>query len=196
MKTRVIKLCTALLAFGVFSGCSPTSATSDTQQSRRGALTLSPNAAVAQANDASSRQAAEQSKRAEFPLNLSDAQWRQRLTPAQYHVLREEGTERAFSGEYDKHDEPGVYNCAACDHPLFSSQTKFDSRTGWPSFYQPISADNIATSADHKLRSKRTEVHCANCGGHLGHVFRDGPKPTGLRYCVNSVALKFEAAGE
>ena len=126
-----------------------------------------------------------------FEIERAPEEWRKQLTPAQYQVLRGHGTERPFSHPYDKVYAPGVYNCAGCDLPLFASTTKFDSRTGWPSFWKPID-DAIGTKEDRTFWVMvRTEVHCRRCGGHLGHVFNDGPKPTGLRYCMNGVSMKF-----
>lgn len=120
----------------------------------------------------------------------TEAQWREELTAEQYRVLREKGTEPAFSGEYNDCKQDGIYQCAACGEPLFDAQTKFDSGTGWPSFYAPISENNVLNETDRSHGMTRTETLCANCGSHLGHVFPDGPKPTGQRYCMNSVSLK------
>jgi peptide-methionine (R)-S-oxide reductase len=136
--------------------------------------------------------AAEES--AVFEVSYTDAEWRQRLTPAQYGVLRQHGTERAGSSPLNAEKRAGTFHCAGCDLPLFSSAAKYESGTGWPSFYQPL--DNaIGTSVDRTLLfMTRTEVHCRRCGGHLGHVFEDGPPPTGLRYCMNGVAMTFVPA--
>ncbi len=128
-----------------------------------------------------------------FPFRLSDAQWRQRLSAESYRVLRRHGTERAGSSPLDREGRRGAFHCAGCDHPLFASTTKFDSGTGWPSFWRPLPRA-VGTSRDRMLGMTRTEVHCANCGGHLGHVFDDGPRPTGLRYCMNGVAMRFRPA--
>ncbi len=127
---------------------------------------------------------------ATFEIEKSDADWRSTLTPEQYKVLRKHGTERAGSSPLNFEKRKGTFVCAGCDLPLFASDTKFESGTGWPSFFQPL-PNAIGTSTDYAFLMRRTEVHCRRCGGHLGHVFEDGPKPTGLRYCMNGVAMKF-----
>jgi peptide-methionine (R)-S-oxide reductase len=125
-------------------------------------------------------------------ITKSDSEWKKTLNDQEYHILREKGTERAFTGNlYDNHEE-GMYYCAGCGNPVFSSETKFDSESGWPSFYAPVVDKNVDLEEDKSFGMRRTEVLCSKCGGHLGHVFDDGPNPTGLRYCINSCALHFD----
>lgn len=138
-------------------------------------------------------QTATRAAEGEFAFKLTDEEWKERLDPAAYQVLRHEGTERAYTSPLNDEKRAGTYVCAGCDQALFASETKFDSGTGWPSFYTFIDGA-IGTSEDNSLFMARTEVHCSNCGGHQGHVFEDGPEPTGLRYCINGVSLKFVAA--
>ncbi len=126
-------------------------------------------------------------------VEKSEAEWKAQLTPEQFYVTRKEGTERAFSGKYAKHHEDGIYRCVCCATALFDSKTKFESGTGWPSYWEPIAKENVKENVDSTLGMQRVEVECVRCGGHLGHVFPDGPKPTGLRYCMNSASLDFVA---
>jgi peptide-methionine (R)-S-oxide reductase len=130
-----------------------------------------------------------------FEISMSEDEWRRRLSPAAFKVMRQHGTERPYTSPLNDEKRAGTFACAGCDLPLFSSRAKFDSGTGWPSFYEPLS-NAVGTSSDRSLIVPRTEVHCRRCGGHLGHVFEDGPPPTGLRYCINGVALAFAAAAQ
>lgn len=162
-------------------------------------LLLVTSSACAQKSDVQSSVAANPAKyslaaypKATQTVDKTDAEWRHELAPASFNVLREAGTERAFTGALLNEHRNGIFVCAGCGNPLFASQTKFESGTGWPSFWAPIEADRVSQSTDNTLGISRTEVLCSRCGGHLGHVFDDGPKPTGLRYCMNSAALRFE----
>jgi len=123
-------------------------------------------------------------------ITISETEWREKLTPEEYYVTREKGTERPFTGKYNDSQEPGIYSCICCGQDLFDSSEKFDSGTGWPSYWNPINGEAVITEEDHSFGMVRTEVMCSNCDAHLGHLFPDGPKPTGLRYCINSVSLK------
>lgn len=129
----------------------------------------------------------------DFPIQLTPAQWRRKLTKQEYYILREAGTERSYTSPLNEEKRKGTYHCAGCGNLLYSSQTKYDSRTGWPSFYQ-AEPGAVGTSVDYKIGYPRTEVHCADCGGHLGHIFSDGPKPTGKRHCINGIAMDFRPA--
>lgn len=196
MRNKVIFTSTIILlitAIAVAIGCAR-SASGDNQAASTGpeAAVTPPKATKAPATNSASADDVFDGKK----IEKTDEEWKTLLTAEQFHILREEGTERPYTGEYAETHEDGDYYCAACHLKLFSSKTKFESGTGWPSFYQPINKKNVMEKTDRSLGDVRIEVECARCGGHLGHVFDDGPRPTGLRYCMNSASLKFERAAK
>ena len=181
---RTLPILMAIAAVGLLAGC------------RRGEPPAAVSAAVTRPVDAATQGGPTMVDDKIVKITKTDAEWQKVMTPDQYRILRKAGTEPAFSSPLDTEKRDGVFECAACGLPLFSSKAKYDSGTGWPSFYEPIAPSHVETKADNSWFMHRTEVLCARCGGHLGHVFDDGPPPTGLRYCMNGTAMKFVPADE
>lgn len=198
MKSIISKLIVAIAAVGLLAACDRSTLSGNTSPEMRSSALQeeSKPAAQPEVHGEPIEYSEVPSEKVEPELELSEEEWKERLSDQEYEILRESGTEPAFSGELLKIKKEGVYVCAGCGKPLFSSETKFESGTGWPSFYEPIEDGTAGLVQDPSHGMTRVEVYCTNCGGHLGHVFNDGPAPTGLRYCMNSAAMEFEPANE